>query len=144
MVCHILRSSIVGREAGLAFPLEPGGEIHQARVLSTKRSNIRRVADLVEELECAGDLCVLLLNGLYWNLGIADRAPNRAADRGGYLCRSKRISRDLDGFAEIVARVLERKCGERANVVGGDQPDRHIRLERDCERARRHTVPRTE
>src|SRR6266498_4516534 len=113
-------------------------------MLSAQRNDIRRVADLVKELECASDLRVLLANSLNWNLSIADRASGRTADGRGYLRRRERISCDLDGFAQILVRVLERQRRERANVIGGDQPDRYVRLECDCERAAWHAVTRTE
>src|SRR6266508_4424737 len=94
-----LRASIVARQFRLAFFLEPGLEVHQARMLLAQRSDIGRVADLVEEIECAGDLRVLLADGLNWNLGIGDRASGRASDGGVYLWHCYRVSCDLDWSA---------------------------------------------
>src|SRR5262245_35936012 len=55
-----LRASVVDRGFRPIFLLEPGVEVHQARVLPAQRSDIGRVADLVEKVDRSGDLRVLL------------------------------------------------------------------------------------
>src|SRR5262245_43071491 len=106
-------------------------------MLPAERSDICGVADLIEQVDGASDLGILLLNGLDWYLGIADRATGRAADGGGDLWRREHVPCDLNGFAEILLRVLERQRGEHTDVIRGDQPHCHIRLDRDGKRVTR-------
>src|SRR5438034_5986388 len=94
IIGSVMRTSLVDFKFRPAYRLEPCVEIHQARMLLAQCGNIGRVADLVEIIKRASDLCILLLKGPDRNLHVADGASYRTADGSGYLSRRQRISGD--------------------------------------------------